>query len=172
MPRRRRPGRVRRHPAGPHGDLFLLSDGVTAFFAGDTDYEYPNVFLARAAWEECRASTWGAIPNRGIWPPMGAVVYDGITEHTHGQHPTSRGRRWDLDIFLAALELDVESVATFRREEPAKAATIVEALDEYLADLGVLRSLAEQLGDLVGEGGHRAALRNAWVDYEVRRLAE
>jgi len=163
MPRRRRQGK-RRRAVDP--ELFLNSDGMAPFFTGDDIFE--NAFLARAAWEQVRAQTWCS-DIRGIWPPYAATVYDHITQHTHSQHPTSRGTAWDLEIFCAAVEVDVASVAAFRENEPAKAATIVEALDDYLADLGMLRSLAEQLGDDRSEFGYAHVLRNAWSDFEIRR---
>jgi len=166
MSRRRRESK-RRHPAGPHGDLFQDSDGVTPLFDGDIPYAYPNRVLARAAWEECRVDTW-ARPSRGIWPPCGAVVYDGITEHA--RFPAGETRPAAIG---AAVEADVASVVAFRENEPAKAATIAEALDRYLADLDMVRNLAEQLGadESCTDVGYVLALRRAMSDYEMHRCS-
>jgi len=150
----------------PDGDLFLDTDGVTPFLDGDEVYE--NVFLARAAWEESRVVSWEH-PFRVIWPPKGAVVYDGITELTQRQHPTRRGQEWRLAEMRKAVEADIASVETFRREHPTEAAEISGSLNDYVGDLRYLLALAQQLGRTRNESGYVPALTHAWGTYEVRR---
>jgi hypothetical protein len=161
MPVRRRQAKRKR---AVDADLFLNGDGVEPFFTGDDVFE--NAFLARAAWQTVRAATWG-IPYRGIWPPHAAFVYDGFTELTHKQHPTSRGVAWNIEDMREAVEADIASVEAFRKADPEAAEEIVDELDGFIADLGVLLALAEK--SKPSELGYHTHLVHLWGDYEIRR---
>ena len=161
MPPRRRSNK-RRERIDP--EAFLWSDGVKPFFTGDQCWETP--FLARAAWEQVRSDTWRH-ELRDLWPPAGSVAYDGITERTYKLRPLEAS--WSLEATREAIDADIASVGAFRREEPAKAASIADELEAYVEDLRVLLHLAEKLGEERDELGKRRALSDSWRNYLMRR---
>ena len=78
--------------------------------------------------EQLRPDAW-AIDLRGMWPPQGAVAYDGIIESIYRLRPLEPS--WSIEAARRAVEADVASVEAFKASEPAKAATVAEALDTY-----------------------------------------
>lgn len=160
MPARRRQAK-RRALAGADGELFLFSDGVKPFLAGDPVYE--SVFVARAAWRECRAATWSH-PARSLWPPVGAVVYDKVTARTAGVSPTGMGRAWSVDAVRVAVGEDLASVVRFRLADRAGAAEVTEELEGYCSGLRVLLGALESAGETRNEGGYPAAAAEAWAE--------
>ncbi len=159
--------------------MFVHSDGITPLLTGQPSFRVPagvtgitpeaeaaeSAKLARAAWDAHRALAWRH-PSRRLPPPRGAR-WDGITCTTwREQHPISVGEAWDLADVQEAFDDDVAAVEAFQRVTPRAAAEIADDLDQYLADLRMLRSLAEQFAD------DRVKAGDAWQDYDVRRRAQ
>lgn len=157
MPPRRRADKRRRR-IDPF--VFLFGDGVTPFLAGDETLE--NAFLARSAWDLARAETW-SIDVRGISPPRGAVVYDGIGDRTVGLR-----RPKTLAELRETVAADIASVEAFREAEPAQALTIVDELDLYVEDLRLLLSVAEKTAP-DEDGPLGPSYHDTWSSLEMRR---
>jgi hypothetical protein len=176
MPPRRRQGKRRAPLTGEDGLLFLFDDGVHPLIdrgPGDPPY---TVFEAPAVWERVRVQVWRN-ELRDLWPPMGAVVYDGIcdatqrfrphapfvaNEFTDSRYGAVPGTEviWSVDQVRRAVDEDVASVEAFRRAKASAAAEITDELNVYLEDLNVLLAIAET--------GLEGAT-SAWSHYEQRR---
>jgi hypothetical protein len=140
VPRRRRQQKRRLQPAGEDGALFLDGDGVSPMLDGDDVYD--NVFLARGAWQLVRADTWRHPWREEMWPPEGAIVYDGITADARRYRPGLGPHDGWLEKVRAAVEADIASVERFRQNNPEAAAEVADELDEYVDDLRGLLALA------------------------------
>jgi hypothetical protein len=158
--------RKEEHLAGADASLFVHSDGGTAMLTGDEVYRDPA--LAQAAWEHVRAATWRHPDRQSMWPPIGAVRWDGITTHTRAASPKSRD--WHPGMVSVAVRRDTAAVARFRHARPRAARTISDELDRYVADLEGLARIAETLGDERNELGYAHAARTAWSTWEIPAL--
>jgi hypothetical protein len=170
MPTRRRQSKRRSPLTGEGGLLFLVDDGVHPLFSPGPGDPHYSIFEARAVWEEVRAQVW-AHELRDLWPPQGAIAHDGITATTKACRPVGPydGRIWSPETVRLAVEADTASVEAFRKAKPKAAATVDIELDDYLEDLRLLLSIAEQHGNQLDELGIPKAAANAWSDYEMRR---
>lgn len=133
--------------AGEFGDLFLITDGMSAVWDSQQREVYSDPQLARAAWERARRMTWKHEDRDGCWPPEGAIAYDGITAKARQVHP-------DAETMAAAVDADIASVEAFRQREPAAAAQIADELEEYVTGLQLLAGMwaSVDLGDVFARG--------------------
>ncbi len=166
MPRRKRASK--KVPVEDIVLMFTHGDGVTPFV--DWDPVLPNRLVARAAWQLHRAAAW-AHPSRGVAPPEGACVYDGIETDLLDNPPDHPDlwtltyvpgtSPWSLDEARDGFQRDLASVEAFRHDNPAAAVEISEELDEYATNLRTLFNIAETVPD------HYEAGRQ-WITYETR----
>ena len=152
MPRVRRSGRLRANPQEIAG-TFLYSDGVRALLDGD--YEFENIFLARAAWPTYRARTWDLWEKHGLTgPPRAAVAYDGMTDYLHD--PRCGGSTSD---YLRAARADLRSLTAHRKAKPAVAQDAEPHLSTYEGILLASISFLESVPRGTDPGPHRPWIR-------------
>ena len=143
MTRRRRT--ARRHVAGEFGDLFLTSDGVHVAFDAHDDDAYESPFRARAAWNGvARGRTWALWLEEqhfhGVYPPVGAVAYDNLTEYA--ARLGWPAKTLDASAVSAAVAADLAAVARFRVVNPAAAAEAGAGLKAFEDALRLRAELA------------------------------
>lgn len=170
MPVRKRSNKRRAPLTGTSGMRFLIDDGAHVMF----DWHFPNpkytVFEARAIWEQVRTEIWRH-DLRDLWPPGGALAYDGITKRTERACPS--GPDFPIEKTRAAVEADLASVEAFRAAKPKAAAEIADELDAYAQDLRTLLALAEEgVKEEPNEFGYHESLRWAWIRFEMQRRDE
>jgi hypothetical protein len=133
--------------------VFLFGDGTRSYFAGDP--VHGSVEEARDHWGRCRREVWADAMRFSV--PKGARAHDGLRNDaieilrwswSHSDFP--------LDAILNELELDRESVAMFRAENPRGAREIGDFLETFLFDLDAVEAVARRLA--AGDAVDRAEL--------------
>jgi hypothetical protein len=159
MPVMKRAGTRPDHAPDPRDRWTWASgDGCKPMMTGEAGY--PNERAARRAWNAAGREFMWSDTAIGRIPPA-ARHYDGITDNGFDTFIAMWLRiDWDGEPVIDGINADRESVAEFRRLQPAAAKSIARYLDRYLAYLDQIEEDARALvGTQYHERGNRQPSR-------------